>query len=186
MKPPKTTAVLPVTLLLLTTALAGCADLPGMGGDGGPMYGSFEDAQNDVAFSNTSASGTYTIGMITPDKEPPAKIESQGDQKLVFVLWDTDTGEPVTGAENFDALMDENCGEQNRDRRGLCAFMPGMGHGTSDEVPPTHDAHGVYTGKTTWSMPGYWVLNFNPTIDGETVHFDVPVCVQSCEKRAGG
>lgn len=46
--------------------------------------------------------------------------------------------------------------------------MPAMGHGSPNNVNPTHDALGHYKGTVNFTMTGEWVINF-AIKDGDTV-----------------
>ena len=46
--------------------------------------------------------------------------------------------------------------------------MPSMGHGSPNNVNPTHSADGHYDGKVNFTMTGLWRINLN-IMDGSTV-----------------
>lgn len=48
-------------------------------------------------------------------------------------------------------------------------WMPSMGHGSSNNVSPTHQSNGFYKGKVNFNMTGDWELRFDMTINGETM-----------------
>jgi hypothetical protein len=51
-------------------------------------------------------------------------------------------------------------------------FMPGHGHGAPGSIDPEHVGDGRYEGAVSFSMPGYWTIDFNVS-DLETVQFEV-------------
>jgi hypothetical protein len=46
--------------------------------------------------------------------------------------------------------------------------MPSMGHGSPNNVDPTHSADGHYEGQVNFTMTGLWRINLN-IMDGSTV-----------------
>lgn len=164
-----------VALALLTVPLAGCADSGGGGGGDGAMFSSYDEAQDAPGRTLTpnGTSSPYRIKLLVPSGQ---MVDSQGDQEIVVLVYNSNTDQPVTDAD-FSADQDD-C----NDRDAFCAWMPAMGHGTAPETSPTHDAHGVYVGGTTWSMSGSWQLELHPEIDGNVVPFDAVICVQTCSR----
>ena len=47
--------------------------------------------------------------------------------------------------------------------------MPSMGHGSANNVDPTHAAGGFYEGKVNFTMPGDWRLSVTATVGGKTL-----------------
>lgn len=167
-----------VAVVLLTVPLAGCAQQGGDDGGGdGARFSSFDEAMDAPGRTLTPAdsSSPYRIKLI----EPPQKtVDDDGEQEVVLLVYDSETNEPV---EDADFSAEADCtSDSGADNDAFCAWMPAMGHGTSPEESPTHDAHGVYVGMTTWSMSGTWQLALNPEIGGSVVNFDAEICVQSC------
>ncbi|MDZ7648356.1 MAG: FixH family protein [Cytophagales bacterium] len=50
--------------------------------------------------------------------------------------------------------------------------MPSMGHGSPNNVNPTHSSKGSYKGKVNFTMTGDWRLNLNIS-QGEAVLKDL-------------
>lgn len=47
--------------------------------------------------------------------------------------------------------------------------MPSMGHGSPNNVDPTHQAGGFYEGKLNLTMPGDWRLTLALSVDGKSI-----------------
>lgn len=157
-----------VGVLLLTTGLAGCAS---SGGDS-LIYSSFSEANSapsagpyspnmtDSQLSSLSEeeASQYKIKLLTPSSTSGLE---KGEQDVVVLLYNDQTGEPVT-----DATM------------SVAAHMPSMGHGTSGEEDPVHKNDGQYQGMTTWSMKGSWKLNIDAQLaSGDVLAYDIHVDV---------
>lgn len=57
-------------------------------------------------------------------------------------------------------------------------WMPTMGHGSPNNVDPTHTMHGYYSGQANFTMTGYWQLrltirNADGEVIGQDLAFDV-------------
>lgn len=144
---------LALALTLLTVGLAGCI---------GPTSGEFEsfaDARDAAhATAQPEEAEPLKLGLIEPETTDGAP---QGKQNVTFVLWNTETGNPV---EDASVTLD--------------AFMPMMGHGTNPEEDPEHLRNGVYRGSTNLMMGGDWILFLNATLaSGQEAHFQVDVNV---------
>lgn len=152
--------------LLLTTALAGCA------GDSssGISYASYEEAKNapGPTFEATNTDSPIQLKLFEPATEGAPVDEVD----VVFLLFDSETDEPVTNAQFApQSEYSENCAPSH----SFCAEHPSMGHGTSPEESPSHVNYGVYEGMTTISMNGDWRLNVNPEVDGQVLEFDIEI-----------
>lgn len=172
----KRKTVLPLVLVLVAIPLAGCAS------DSGPatLYGSYEEAKSAPGRTiQPTGDSTVRLKMLVPAEK---LVEGEGDQDVVFLLYDSASDQPITDA---DFAAESECNSASKaDRDAFCAWMPSMGHGTAPEVSPTHDAHGVYKGMTTWSMSNVWQLSINPRIsDGTVLDFNVEICVNTCEAQ---
>lgn len=143
-----------LSLLLVTTALAGC-----LGTMGDDEFASFQDARQQVHTTLAPEEDLpLRLGLIEPNTTSQAM---QGEQNVTFVLWDQDADEPVRDAEVT-----------------IEAFMPMMGHGTSPETDPVHLDHGVYRGTTNLMMGGDWLVHLNATLpSGDVAHFPVELGV---------
>lgn len=161
---PRSPKALMLGALLLTTALAGCA---GSDGGSGLAYASYEEAKNapGETFEANNTDSPIKLKLLEPSNDEV----STGELDVVFLLYNSQTDEPVTSA-SFGPDKD-GCGPDH----SFCAKMPAMGHGTSPETSPSHVDYGVYKGSTTISMNGEWLINVNPQVDGQVLEYDVPV-----------
>lgn len=108
-----------------------------------------------------------TVKLLDPQDPNAAKT---GKQPVVVLLSDASASEPVT-----TATVD------------LESFMPMMGHGSSGEEAPTHEAHGQYVGKANWMMMGSWQLNLTVTLPiGDVFTYEVPIEVTEEGSDDGG
>ncbi len=97
-----------------------------------------------------------TVKLLDPE-DPTAA--TTGKSHLVVLLTDEATGAPVTNADIE-----------------LTSWMPMMGHGTSGEKDPMHDAHGQYVGISNWKMMGSWLANLTVTLPlGDVLTYEVPI-----------
>lgn len=174
--PAARTWMIAVVVCLAGAALAGCTQ---QGGDGGPRYASFSEAKDapGKVYEPNGTRSSIRVKVLEP--ADPAHAHS-GEVEIALLVYDASTDEPVTDAD-FSA-DDEECNAQD----AFCAWMPAMGHGTSPEESPEHDAHGVYVGMTNFKMAGDWQLQLNPAIDGEVVPFDIPFTVEGAHDDSDG
>lgn len=97
----------------------------------------------------------------TLDPATPEDAE-QGKQPFVFLLYDSEAGEPVTNVSMT-----------------LASWMPAMGHGTDGEEDPTHQGDGVYKGQTNLVMGGEWQVNVTAELDnGGVVSWSIPATAE--------
>jgi hypothetical protein len=162
---PSRPQALALGLLVLAVPLAGCAqnqasaETRPCAPNDEPIplpYASFEEAMDapGTEFEANNTDSSIKLKLLTP--ENPEDID-EGSLAVVVLLYDSETGEPVT-----DASFEVN------------AQMPAMGHGTSPEAHPTHEKDGMYIGCTTISMPGDWLINLDPQLaDGTVLEYDV-------------
>lgn len=171
-----------LAVLLITPALAGCASLPFLGGDGADgddgddgqdadlPWASYDEAKaaDGTVFEPVNSTSPVRLKLLQP--ADPTNLDT-GGLTVLFLLYDSEADEPITDAD-FSADAEE-CGDEDD---AWCAKMPAMGHGTSPETNPTHVAFGVYEGLTTLSMGGEWLINVNPMLaDGTKLNFDVAI-----------
>lgn len=148
--------------LVVAVPLAGCV---GQGGDG--RFASFDDALQATGpvFEPVNGTSDLRLKLLVPSTTDGL---TKGEQEVVVLLYRDPDPTPITDAQV-----------------ALAAQMPAMGHGTNPEADPAHEAHGVYIGMTTWSMPGQWILNVDVTLsDGAVAAFDIPVQVGSSDGNA--
>lgn len=115
----------------------GMHDGHGSGNAGFGSYQEAKDAPGEVVAPNQTDS-PVRLKLLVPNSTtdvPPGKLN------LTVLLFDSEADQPV---ENATMTLE--------------AHMPAMGHGTSPEVNPEHDAHGVYQGLTNLNMNGTWIL----------------------------
>lgn len=161
------TTTLLTAALLLTGAMAGCVGDDS--GDGDARFASYDEAKAAVVetYEPIDSDSPVRLGLIEP--QDPDAIGT-GGLDIVVLLFDSEADEPITDAEFL-----------------IEAHMPAMGHGTSPETNPTHDAHGVYVGSTTISMGGTWEVNLDPTLaDGTTLDFQVVTNAEGDGSMDGG
>lgn len=132
----------------------------GMDHDAGPSttYDSYEDAKEaDGEVLEPSEASSYRLKLLEPSREDL----DTGQQNVTVLAYDSQADEPVKAGNAT-----------------LNATMPAMGHGTSPEEDPVHAEHGVWTGLSTFSMNGTWVLELalQPE-NGSWLHWDVNVTV---------
>lgn len=168
-QPSHSKAVL-VGVVLLAAGLAGCA---GDSGESTASFGSYEEAKQapGTTWQATNTDSPIELRLLAPSD---TTVET-GETDIVFLLYDSQTDEPITNAE-FEPQdrYQEKCGSAH----SFCAEMPDMGHGASPEESPEHVNHGVYKGMTTFTMDGEWMVNINPMVDGEVLEYDVDLTAQ--------
>lgn len=157
--------------VLLAAGFAGCASST----DGGDTfaYSSYQDARN--ATGTTWEANNTNSPIKLKLLEPSSTTVTTGTLNLTFLLYDSETNEPVKNA-NFvpQSEYSSKCSPSH----SFCAKMPNMGHGTSPEESPHHVKYGVYQGTTTISMPNWWRINVNPEIDGQVIEYDIDLHAQ--------
>ena len=151
-----------VGLMLAVATLGGCLSYWGL--DDFP-YESFEDAM---------AAGGPTVG---PDGvnstarlmlvEPAAKDAEMGLQRVIVLLYDNETREPIEGVD-----------------LGLLAGMASTGTGTATTSDLEHRNDGIYVGKTDLDSKGGWTLRFTATA-GATLNFTHTVFVGPADTSDG-
>lgn len=159
--PPSRLALGGLVALLLAAGLAGC-----VGGDDGDAdaadlsFAGYEEAREapGTVLDPVEGSLEAEVKLLAP---PSPDVDSPGRQPVILLVHDPAAGEPVT-----DATV------------ALEARMPAMGHGTGPEEAPTHAGDGIYEGRTTWSMPGEWVLHMDVELpDGSSASYAPEVTV---------
>ncbi len=130
------------------------------GGNATPSYGSYQEAKDAPGDTYTPEDGNSSLEIKLLAPHPPTNL-STGQTHVQVLLFDSETDEPVTDA---NVTLD--------------AIMTAMGHGTSPEEDPTHDGYGVYTGMTTFSMNGTWLLEIEASLsDGSTLTWGIEALV---------
>ncbi|MDW7695873.1 FixH family protein [Flammeovirgaceae bacterium SG7u.111] len=141
--------------------------------------GFFEGA---VVFLMPSMMGTWTLDvhvhnhknmkegmakfevMVAEDSEPRIRtFESKTDQKNLFVSYKLGE-EPKVGINDIEFVVNsrktmmEFLPEENYTFE-MTPEMPTMGHGSPNNVNPTHTEMGHYAGKLNFTMTGLWRVN---------------------------
>lgn len=130
------------------------------GGMGNTTYGSYQEAKDasGETFAPNQTDSPVQLKLLEP--ATTTGIEA-GKLNLTLLLFDSQADEPVTNATMT-----------------LDARMPAMGHGTSPEIDPAHEAHGVYQGLTNLVMNGTWVLDLTADPgDGTNLTWSIEVQV---------
>lgn len=163
MAPCRSARVLLVALALVAAPLAGC-----LGADGDGSAASGPDEQE------ASAEPLYA-SLEAALEEPGATFPAEDADLELKLLSPPDTGDVEVATHNVTLALytpGENAPVEDANVT-LNTRMPAMGHGTSPEEDPTHDAHGVYQGLTNIAMDGRWVLDLTATVDGETAEWSI-------------
>lgn len=130
------------------------------GGNASTPYASYQearDAPGEVVAPNQTDS-PVRIKLLEPNNTTDVR---PGMLELTLLLFDSEADQPV---ENATMTLE--------------AHMPAMGHGTSPEVNPEHDGHGVYQGLTNLNMNGTWLLRMTAeTDDGTNLTWSIDVQV---------
>lgn len=127
-------------------------------------YGSVEEVSetNSLVYEPTAGDSSLRLKLLNP--EEPLETE-RGQAPFTFLLFDADTGEPVTGAQaSLESWMPPH---------GLPEGGQMPGHGTHSEVDPVHHRLGIYQGRTNIVMNGTWWTNVTVAVDGEETAFQV-------------
>lgn len=127
-------------------------------------YSQAKDAPGRV-YEPENASGPTRLKLLAP---PDPTNVTQGRSNVTVLLFDQEQDAPIKDANLT-----------------LDAWMTSMGHGTSPEEAPAHAAHGVYTGFTTFSMEGKWLLKIDGTVADQTLKWRIPVDVGNVSETWG-
>lgn len=125
-------------------------------------YASTEEvsATNSLVYEPIDGDGSLRMKLLNP--EEPLETE-RGQAPFTFLLFDADTGQPVTGAEtSLRSWMPPHALPEG-------GRMPG--HGTHSEVDPVHHRLGIYQGRTNIVMNGTWWTNVTVAVDGQETAF---------------
>lgn len=151
----RTSALL--SLLVLTTGIAGCIGDDATNGENGPdallPWASFQDVR-DGSGGPVAENGSIEVQWLGP---PAFNDVPQDLQPLRIHVVDADTEEPLT-----DATVE------------WASWMPMMGHGTASEEHPEHVDYGVYEGTINPSMEGQWDLRITVDQDGASTDVEIP------------
>ena len=123
-----------------------------------------------VKNNNNDAQGTVSVIVpITMPVEERMKSFDTASGKLFVSL--VDDIAPEVGVNDFEitihqkmSMMDWPAVENYTIE--IVPEMPSMGHGSPNNVNPTHSQNGHYMGKVNYTMTGYWKVNVN-IYDGE-------------------
>jgi hypothetical protein len=131
-------------------------------------YGSYEEAKGaDGRVYEPQANGTdVRLKLLSP--ADPADVPAE-HRNVTVLLFDEAEDAPIRDAE-----------------MALDAVMPAMGHGTSPEDDPIHTDHGVYAGRTTFSMEGKWLVDLQASLtDGTSASWELEVDVGNVSESWG-
>lgn len=151
-------------LALLAAPLAGCLG----GEDAGsaateptpedeapaePLYGSLEEALDQPGPTFAAEDADLELKLLNPSNTGDVEVATHN---VTLALYTPGENAPVEDANVT-----------------LNTRMPAMGHGTSPEEDPAHDAHGVYQGLTNIAMDGRWILELAATADNQTSEWSI-------------
>jgi hypothetical protein len=121
-------------------------------------------------------------GVIDLDVDESDRVNTfETDDEERFVLTLVEPEEPETGMNDLRVTLHRRASAMEflavQDAViGFEPWMPGMGHGSSNNEDPVHDSTGHYHGLVNFNMTGDWELRFDLEIDGEEIEqqiFDV-------------
>lgn len=120
----------------------------------------------DITFNYSLNGITYTAkDLISVDAAPKRNVENfTGNDSIRYVLALVEPTSPKIGLNDMKALLYkkenamsylpvENCTIK------INPFMPSMGHGSPNNVDLASVSNGLYQGKLSLNMSGYWYIN---------------------------
>lgn len=144
-----------LTVALLAMPLAGCIS----SGEDVPTFNSYAEAKDadgvvlnpdDVATQDTDT----TVRLKTLHPADPLEDTDVAETDLVFLLFDSETDEPITNAQ-----VQMNVHKSHKDYRSPHAETP------------THAGNGVYKGLAEFNQTEGWVVDLTFTVGGEDIRF---------------
>lgn len=158
-----------LALALVLTPLAGCigSEDPASAepstepeASGPPLFTSFDAAMaaSGETFAPEDNGTSLELKLLSPADTGDVDVAKQN---ITLLLYDASAMAPI---EDANVTLD--------------AIMTAMGHGTSPEEDPVHDAHGVYQGMTNLMMDGVWALDVTAALaDGGEATWSIDVKV---------
>jgi hypothetical protein len=148
-------ALLGVTITLLAAPLTGCISA-------GPSFDSYQEAKGsdgvvlaapDAPSLDNDPDHPLRIKTLSPS-DPQSGVPT-GENDLYFLLFDSETDEPV-----IDAQISMDVSKSHEDLE------------SSHTQTPTHSGNGVYHGVATFDKPEGWIVDLTITLsDGTTLAF---------------
>lgn len=146
---------LSLAIVLLSVPVAGCMSA----GEDVPSFDSYAEAKDadgvvlnpdDVATQDTNT----PIRLKTLHPADPLEDTDVAETELVFLLFDSETDEPITNAQ---VQMDVHKSHKN--------------YNAPQAQTPMHAGNGVYEGFTEFNQTEGWVVDLTFTVDGEDIRF---------------
>ncbi len=127
--------------------------------------------------SSTVQTVTLSPKILTPSTPKMISFESKKDSAKIFVsLVEPDTA--VSGVQDYEIAIHTKQSMMNFPAVTnytvvITPEMPTMGHGSSNNVNPTHSINGHYSGKVNLSMGGLWRIHMHLEEGADTIANDV-------------
>jgi hypothetical protein len=117
-----------------------------------PEVTSLDEAREFSVVSEADGK-TYFISLLEPSKP------EVGINDIEFTVHYRENMMSFPAAENLSITIEPE--------------MPSMGHGSPNNVNPTHIGNGHYKGKVNFTMTGWWRVNIDVSKDGEPIGNDL-------------
>jgi len=154
-----------------------------------PVYSTTSGTHaSEVIFQMGSMGGTWTINITINGTTSSMSITvAESATKVVGVYTGTDSKQYIIALKR---PIDWSVGMNDLDvylyeRETMMSFlpvtdmsitmtpeMPSMGHGSPNNVSPTHTSNGIYSGQVNYTMTGDWRLHFLLEKNSTEIHAD--------------
>lgn len=133
-----------------------------------------------ITVGEVTASTTFDVNVITPEETRVQSFVTDNNTKIFVAL--VSPSKPEVGINDFTLFVAKKESMMSFPALTGLSFeitpeMPTMGHGSPNNVNPTSNNDGFYSGKVNFTMTGFWEVHLKisegNTVIKEDVTFDI-------------